>query len=283
MAPLLTNDPAPISGLLLFATAYLLGVQRLRVRRVRWPAHRSALFLLGLAIIGVAILSPISPEDERFDIHTLQHLLLGMAAPICLMLSAPLTLLLRTLPPPSRAPLARLLHSRLLRLIAHPVTTAALAVGSLYALYFSGLYQASLDHPTLHELVHLHFIVAGYLFSWSIAGIDPIFRRPSVAVRGAVLIIAMAAHCTLAKLLYIHGPLVAAASGVSLPERKAAGLIMWYGADAIDLVLLLLFFAQWYLAGGRKLRRQRTATTPRRPPPKWNEWSVPAPASGSRT
>jgi putative membrane protein len=189
-----------------------------------------------------------------------QHLLLGMAAPICLMLSAPLTLLLRTLPPPSRAPLARLLHSRLLRLIAHPVITALLAVGSLYALYFTGLYQASLDHPTLHELVHLHFITAGYLFAWSIAGIDPILRRPSLAVRGSVLISATAAHGTLAKLLSAHGPLVAAASGVPLPQRQAAGLIMWYGGDAIDLVLLVLFIAQWYVAGGRRLRRQRAAT-----------------------
>lgn len=257
MVGLLMSNPAPAAGLLLSAAAYLLGVQRLRARRVRWPVHRSALFLLGLAIIGVAILSPVMAEDERFDIHTLQHLLLGMAAPICLMLSAPLTLLLRALPPARRAPLARLLHSRLLRLIAHPVTTALLAVGSLYALYFTGLYQATLDHPTLHELVHLHFIIAGYLFAWSIAGIDPIFRRPSVAVRGAVLIIAMAAHGTLAKLLYVHGPLVATASEVPVLERQAAGLIMWYGGDAIDLVLLLLFFTQWYVASGRRLRRER--------------------------
>jgi putative membrane protein len=261
MIGLLTSNPAPTAGLLLSAAVYLLGVQRLGARRVRWPVHRTALFLLGLAIIGVAILSPVMAEDERFDVHTLQHLLLGMTAPICLMLSAPLTLLLRALPPASRAPLARLLRSRLLRLITHPVATALLAVGSLYALYFTGLYWATLEHPTLHELVHLHFIVAGYLFAWSITGIDPIFRRPTTAVRGAVLIIAMAAHATLAKLLYVHGPLVAAASGVPVPERQAAGLIMWYGGDTIDLVVLLLFFSQWYVVAGRRLRRQRAAIT----------------------
>jgi putative membrane protein len=260
MVGVLTSNPVPVASLLP-AIAYLVGLQRLRARGIRWPAHRSAFFLLGLAIIGMAILSPIFAEDERFDIHTLQHLLPGMAAPICLMLSAPLTLLLRAFPPPSRAPLARLLHSRVLRLIAHPVTTALLAVGSLYALYFTGLYHATLKHPSLHELVHLHFTVAGYLFAWSIAGIDPIFRRPSVAVRGAVLVLAMAAHGTLAKLLYVHGPLLAAASGVPVSERQRAGLIMWYGGDVIDLVLLLLFFAQWYVAGGRRLRRQRATTT----------------------
>jgi putative membrane protein len=260
MVGLLTSNPAPIAGLLISAGAYLFGVQRLRGRGVCWPAHRTACFLLGLAIIGAALFSPFVADDERFDIHTLQHLLLGMAAPICLMLSAPLTLLLRALPAPSRAPLARLLHGRLLRLLAYPITSALLAAGSLSALYFTGLYQATLDHPTLHVLVHLHFLIAGYLFAWSIAGVDPLFRRPSMAVRGAALILAMAAHGTLAKLLYAHGPAVAAASGVPLPERQAAGLLMWYGGDAIDLVLLLLFFAQWYLVGSRRLRRQREPT-----------------------
>jgi putative membrane protein len=259
MVGLLTSNAGAIAGLLISGGAYFIGVQRLRGRGVRWPAHRSAFFLLGLAIIGAALFSPFLTDDERFDIHALQHLLLGMAAPICLMLSAPLTLLLRALPPRSRAPLARRLHSRPLRLIAHPVTTALLAVGSLYALYFTVLYQATLDHPALHELVHLHFLVAGYLFAWSIAGIDSIFRRPSMAVRGAVLILAMAAHATLAKLLYVHGPALAAASGVPVPERQAASLFMWYGGDAIDLVLLFLFFAQWNLVSRRRLQRLRAA------------------------
>src|SRR5262245_33848182 len=261
MAGLLAGVPAPAAGLVLPAALYLLGVRRLGARGVRWPVRRSALLLLGLATIGLAVLSPVMAEDERFDVHALQHLLLGMAAPIFLMLSAPLTLLLRALPTAYRAPLARLLHSRLLRLVAHPVTTALLAVGSLYPLYFTGLYQATLDHPTLHELVHLHFIAAGYLFAWSIAGVDPLSRRPSVSVRGTVLTVAMAAHGTLAKLLYVHGPLVAAGSGVPVAERQAAGLVMWYGGDAVDLVLLLLFFSQWYVAGGRRLRRQRPART----------------------
>lgn len=238
-------------------SAYGSSIFRLQRRGVRWPAHRTIFFLLGLGIVAVATLSPFMAEDGRFEIHILQHLLLGMAAPICLMLSAPLTLLLRALPPARRAPVARLLHRPVSRLLTHPATAALLAVGSLYALCFTRLYQFSLDHPTLHELVHLHFIVAGYLFTWSIAGIDPIPRRPAVAVRGAVLVAAMAAHGTLAKLLYAHGPMVAASSGVPVADRQAGGLLMWYGGDAIDLVLLLLFFTQWYVANGRGLRRER--------------------------
>jgi putative membrane protein len=261
MAGLLTSHLVPVATLILAAALYLLGVLRLGARTVLWPARRTALFMLGLAIIGVALVSPFFAKDERFDLHALQHLLLGMAAPLCLVLSAPLTLLLRALPPPSRAPLVRLLHSRVLYLVAHPAATALLAVGFLYALYFTGLYQASLDHPSLHQLLHLHFLVAGYLFVWSIAGIDAFFRRPSLAVRGAVLFVAMAAHGALAKLLYVHGPVAATASGVSLGERQAAGLILWYGGDAIDLVLLLLLFVQWYISGGRRLSRQRAVAT----------------------
>jgi hypothetical protein len=36
---------------------------------------------------------------------------------------------------------------------------------------------------------------------------------------------------------------------------------MWYGGNALDLVLLVLFFTQWYVASGRGLRRERAAAT----------------------
>jgi putative membrane protein len=266
-------DAATAAALLAGAALYLLGLKRLRGRRGDWPARRTVLFLLGVAVVGAALLSPPFADDERFEVHALQHLLLGMAAPICLVLSAPLTLLLRALPPAGRAPLARLLQSRPARLLVHPATAAALAMGSLYALYFSPLYQATLRNAGLHGLVHLHFLLAGYLFTWSTVGIDPIRHRPAARVRGAFLLLAMAAHAVLAKLLYVHGPLLASPAAVSPGAPETAGLLLWYGGDAVDLVLLLLFFSQWYAAAGRALRRR----SPLRPGPATLEASTSPP------
>ena len=58
------------------------------------------------------------------------------------------------------------------------------------------------ESEALHRLVHLHFLAAGYLFAYSIAGPDPAPHRPSVPARLVILGVAIAAHALLAQLLY---------------------------------------------------------------------------------
>ena len=41
--------------------------------------------------------------------------------------------------------------------------TGVLFVATPFALYFTGWYQATLEHPYLHEVTHLHFILVGSL------------------------------------------------------------------------------------------------------------------------
>jgi hypothetical protein len=78
---------------------------RLRRRGVRWPVTRAAAALAGSLCAAAAVLPPIASHDEVFPVHVAQHLLLGMAAPAFLALSAPVTLALRTLPSrPAAAP-----------------------------------------------------------------------------------------------------------------------------------------------------------------------------------
>jgi putative membrane protein len=109
----------------------------------------------------VALISPLAVHDEDFPVHMVQHMLLGMFGPLLLSLSAPVILALRTLPRRARKDLVGLLHSRVIRLLAHPVLATALFVGGLVGLYFTPLYEATLRHPLLHELIHLHFLAAG--------------------------------------------------------------------------------------------------------------------------
>ena len=60
----------------------------------------------------------------------------------------------------------------------------------------------------------LHFVFAGCLYAWVIAGPDPAPHRPSVPARLVVLGVAVAVHSVLAQLLYggwfvkVHAPLV---------------------------------------------------------------------------
>ena len=72
-----------------------------------------------------------------------QHLLTGMYAPLGLVLGAPVTLLLRTLPAGSRWRIGRLLRSRPVHLVVNPIIALGLNLGGLAALYFTPLYLAT--------------------------------------------------------------------------------------------------------------------------------------------
>src|SRR3546814_13827843 len=63
---------------------------------------------------------PFSPGDLRQ--HMLQHLLLGMFAPIGLVMAAPITLLVRTLPAEGGRAITTILKSPLARVWATPIT-----------------------------------------------------------------------------------------------------------------------------------------------------------------
>jgi putative membrane protein len=79
---------------------------------------------------------------------------------------------------------------------------ARLDVGGLWVLYRTGLYEASMQSPPTHALVHAHVLLAGYLFTFALVGPDPNPHRANLTVRVAVLALAVAAHNVLAKLIY---------------------------------------------------------------------------------
>jgi putative membrane protein len=249
---------APLLAIVVAAGLYWAGVRRLARRGVHWSAHRHAAYCAGLAAVAVALIGPLATHDEDVRAHVAQHLLLGMLAPLLFALSAPVTLFLRALPPRRRPAVARLLHSRAARMLTYPLFTAALSVGSLSVLYFSGLYAATLRSETLHVAVHLHMLAAGSLFAWSVVGLDPVPHRPALRLRAVALVAALAGRGILTKLLYAHAGSLAGASGSPDDWRQAAQL-MWYGGDLVDLGLLIAFFGQWYRASGRSLERVQRA------------------------
>ena len=225
--------------------AYLLGVRAQRRARKGWSCWRLGSFSLGCGLLVIA-LSPFMVEWGHNDLrgHMTQHLLLGMFAPIALMLGTPGTLLLRSVPVVRARRIMQLAGTPPARWLSHPVTALVLDIGGLYLLYLTPLYQLSFSEPLVHVGLHLHFVLAGYLFCWSIAGPDPAPHRPGMFVRLVVLFAAIAAHSTLGKLMYAHG--FPKDAGHSLAEIEAAAQLMYYGGDLAELLLALVFFATWY-------------------------------------
>ncbi len=206
---------------------------------LRFSPWRGAAFAAGCTALLIGLALPVT----TFAGHMTQHVLIGMVAPLGLVLGAPVTLLLRVLPVPAARRLTRLLRSSPARVLTHPVTALVLTTGSLAALYLTPLY-AYAGHP----LVHLHLVLSGFLFAWAVAGADPAPHRPSVTVRLVVLGVAIAAHATLSQLLY-------AGAYVQIPatvaDRQAGATIMYYAGDLAEL--LLAFAVVQSRATGRRV------------------------------
>lgn len=246
--------------LLAGGAGYAGAVWRLRRRGDGWPLGRVLAAVAGLGCLLVAVVPPVSEHDEVFEVHVLQHLLLGMLGPTLLAVSAPMTLALRVLPAGPRRGLLAVLRARPVRLLAGPPVALVLQVGGGYLLYLTPLYAATLRYPLLHDLVHAHMVAAGCLFAWSIAGLDPIAHRPGTRTRLVALTAAAAGHNVLAKLLYAHA-LPGAAGPVA--DRLAGAQLLYYGGDVADALLAVVVMAQWYARAGRRQRHAyRRATAP---------------------
>jgi putative membrane protein len=241
----------PVVGIALLAGAYLL-LTRHGVRP--WPRWRTAAFLTGCALLAAALLPPIAVfAHEDFRGHMLQHLLIGMYAPLALVSGAPITALLRALPVRRARRLTHVLRSRYLRPLAHPITALGLSTGGLAVLYFTPAYNAAAARPGAHWLLHAHFLLSGCLFCWVIAGPDPAPTRPGLRARLVVLGLAVAAHAAIAQLMYggflidVHAPIAQVRGGAEL---------MYYGGDIAELLL-----AAALIANARPAHRPASRTT----------------------
>ncbi|TQK79177.1 putative membrane protein [Streptomyces puniciscabiei] len=245
-----------LTALLLLGVAggYLLAARRARRRNPvqGWNTWRSASFLTGLALLAVALLPPLAPAAHAdFRGHMAQHMLIGMYAPLALVLAAPVTLLLRTLPHGQARRVAVTLHSAPARLLVRPATALVLSTATLGVLYFTPLYNTAMTHPAGHWLLHAHFLVSGCLFAHVIAGPDPAPSRPGVRSRLVYLGVAIAAHALIAQAMYggflidVHAPIHQVQQGAE---------IMYYGGDIAELLLAGALVATW-----RPERRTTTA------------------------
>lgn len=253
----------PLCPLLLAVAAYGLGAAKLHRRGDRWAPTRIAAAAGGLTCLAAATLPPLSTHDEQFPVHVTQHLLLASLAPLLLALSAPVTLALRTVPRRSRRILLQILHGYPARVATAPATVLAVDIGALYALYLTPLFGAAETHPVVHAAVHLHMFVGGCLLSWYLVGIDPMPRRGTIRARLVVLAAASGGHDVLAKLMYAHT--LPRAAGT--PEQIRAGAqLMFYGGDAIGMLLAVALLAGWYTPHRSCAEAQHLQTAARHTP-----------------
>lgn len=246
-----------VIGTGLVATGFFLhGWLRLRRRRAELaPWTRIPLFVTGVAVTVLAIVSPIDAIGERYlqSVHMLQHVLIADLG-IALTLAAvrgPLSVFF--LPRDLLVPLARVdWLRRLLRFLLRPGMSYAVWVIVLISWHIPRFYEAALHHRFWHDVMHLSFIVGGLLVWTQI--IDPSrHHRLTLNERlGYTALVFWTGQIMAYVLLFDFSPLFstyvdqpARLLGLSpLTDQKLAGVVMMVEqAATVGLAFVLLLRA----------------------------------------
>jgi len=149
-----TLDPLQLAPIALIATAYGMRARTLARRGQAVPGWRIALFALGIALLLVAVASPLAAvaEDELFSFHMAQHLLLGDLAPLCL---------LAGLTGPILRPVLALPGVMRLRVLANPLIAFPIWAANLALWHVPAFYEAAVESSGVHAVEHIAFFSAG--------------------------------------------------------------------------------------------------------------------------
>jgi cytochrome c oxidase assembly factor CtaG len=119
----------------------------------RIPTWRQMCFYTGLAVILIALLSPVGElSDELLYMHMVEHLLMGDIAALLIVLG---------LTGPLLAPVLRIRFFDRLRVLTHPLIAFPLWTIDMYVWHLPVFYEAALRHLVVHALEHTMFIALG--------------------------------------------------------------------------------------------------------------------------
>lgn len=255
---------------------YLGAVTRLRRDGVPWPLPRTLSWIGGWVIVLFAMCSGMARyAPVLVTMHMAQHLLLAMYAAPLLALAAPVTLALRALKP-SRDPalpgpretLLACVRSRYSMVVTNPVFALLIFSGSTFVIFFSGLYEASLRHHVMHVLISAEFLISGYVFYYTIIGVDPAPRRASAPVRLIVLLISTVAHTVFGVALMSFSTALAPSWWDQLGrpwgpdpvnDTQSAGGLAWAFGEIPAVLIMLVFVLNWSRTDEREQRRRDRA------------------------
>jgi putative membrane protein/putative copper resistance protein D len=264
-------DPFFLIACLAGLGLYGWGVVRLARRGDKWSVGRSIAFVLGVLTVMLVMCTKLNDYGMvMFSVHMVQHMVISMLSPILILLGAPITLALRALPVAAtrgnkgpRELLLMFLHSRYMRIITHPAFTIPLFIASLYALYFSPIFDFLMGSKTGHIAMMCHFLAVGLVFFWPIMGVDPGPHRPGYLMRMLELFAGMPFHAFFGiALMMASEPMVdtyknpPASLGIdALADQSAAGGIAWAFSEIPSVLVLIALLFQWYASEKRQARR----------------------------
>ena len=252
-------DPLAIVTVLVLGILYYRGLRDWKKRSRPLHKWQIASFYAGITVLFVALVSPIDPlSDHLFIVHTVQHVLLRIAAPALIILGAPVTPVLRGLPLDLRQGLVRPLVSnrglrKIYRTLQNPVLVSALFLITLFFWALPGPHDAAVDNIALHYLMHLTMTSTSFLFWWLI--IDPKPHRSNVhyGVRILIMALTLLPNTVLGAIITFAGSIQYESYGTvrlwgidPIDDQRGGALIQWLLVDMMSLMVTIVIFGMWY-------------------------------------
>jgi putative membrane protein len=242
------TDPLSLTALAIevsLAGLYLVGVARLAKKGRTWSPWRTAGFLTATLTVVVAVQSGVaSYDDSNFSLHVVQHLLLMNMAPILFALSAPMTLALQASGRTTHQRLLKVLHHPVVSFFTNPVVAAGMVYVTMIGYFLTPFYNFSLEHPLVHDLTHLHFLISGCIFWWVVIGKDPSRWRISFPVKLGLLAVGIPVTAVIGIALSQANTSIAPHFH-SVADTRAGGSILWIIGEMTTLVAMGILLYQW--------------------------------------
>ncbi len=261
------------------AMLYVLGWRRLRARVRARPTtaqpevtgqqasrHRPLLarwrpvaYLSGLAIIALALMSPIDVfGGQLFYMHMIQHLLVMMVAVPLMLIANPFPVLMWGLPVRARRTVGRTITQdsafrRIFAKITSPGISWLLFVTVYVGWHDQNMYDWALRSNFVHDIQHLTFFAVSMLVWWHITGAAPRFHRTLSTAQRLIFAISLVpismflgiAITFASKPIFEHYTTIPRLYGLSVMEdQKIAGLIMWIPGGMMHLLAAVILISR---------------------------------------
>ncbi len=242
--------------------------RRSRPERTRERRLRSLWFYAGLAVLLIAVCSPIDYwSDDYFLVHMIQHLLLMFAAPSLIVAGAPWQPLLDALPGRSGRSVTRGVlaggWSRPLRaaggFVLRPWVSVALFNAVMIVWHLPGPFDLAENNQAVHIwLMDGSFFAAGVLFWLQFIPSPPFRRRMPLPSQAAALLVTNVIMIGIAMALsiFVNGsvyPVYDHVPGVTLPpfaDQQIGAAILWVCGDFWALPTMIVVVRRLIVTDG---------------------------------
>jgi putative membrane protein len=246
------GHPSVVVGCLALLAGYFLLTGRYRSRfegSAPVPAWRVASFVLGVAVMFVALTGPIHEYGDccLFSVHMVQHLLVTMVMPPLLLLGTPAW---------AFRPLARLPAVGPLGRAATRAAPAFALFNFLFAVsHLVPVYELQMRNHDFHIALHLAFMVTAVIMWWPVCGPEgvPGWPRLSPPVALLYLFLQLIPGAIVGALVglapdplyawYVEAPRVSALS--PLDDQRLGALIMWVGGGFYWFGTMAVVYFAW--------------------------------------